>query len=407
MMDLPSLLGLGTSPTDRVPEAELTTDAGSFGALLAGMLPDVTIAVLGMSAGTGDDDAPVDSGTESKQHPQTQQVPLITLGQFLQVATPTAKPAEPAPTKTPESEPSPIQGTSSPRPAGHERSATIADPTRVDAGDEDEPALTDDTTDVTTKNPTVEFGTTPTTQVPPSSHRQGRSTVAASPAPSKAGDTPIAATTTAVSPPPAPLGAEASMSPTTPDRLAATPPTAPASSTPERTVVDTPPSRTNASTEHRAEKVQPVKSAPTPPVTHLTTAHSEVHHGEQPIQTGTAPRTIDVPRLATRIESIVRHLEGMPPPRAMTIRVDETSGLQITVSVRSDGVHMGVAGARVTDLPWLQGVADTLVEHGFAFGGFSEHRQQRHSDSPTPEPDYQPSWRRLRRKQPPAQGVRL
>jgi hypothetical protein len=91
-------------------------------------------------------------------------------------------------------------------------------------------------------------------------------------------------------------------------------------------------------------------------------------------------RTSQVPATTLhRVESAIRQLENAPPPKTITITVDDQGLHKVTVSLHADGVRLSVPDGASTDARLITDLEHTLESRGFDLGGRNDRRgrQQR------------------------------
>jgi hypothetical protein len=106
--------------------------------------------------------------------------------------------------------------------------------------------------------------------------------------------------------------------------------------------------------------------------------------GEAPaIPTDRAQRDVDLARIGTRsvealstaarrVEEAVRQLEAAPPPRSVTMVIEELD-LRLTVAIRPDGVHLTAPGPEAQTL--IRSLEEALRSRGFDLSGRQRGRQ--------------------------------
>jgi hypothetical protein len=91
-------------------------------------------------------------------------------------------------------------------------------------------------------------------------------------------------------------------------------------------------------------------------------------------------------RMLQRIEDAVRRLENAPPPRSITLTIDDQGLTRITVSVLSDGVRLTVPDGSQTPTGLVQDLEQALSDRGFELSGDRRHRER-----PRPDRDDAPA----------------
>ncbi|GEM_PF-5204921 len=110
-------------------------------------------------------------------------------------------------------------------------------------------------------------------------------------------------------------------------------------------------------------------------------------------ETGTAP-VVDGPRDTSavgpsgleRVVGAIRELTGSRPPRSIAVRLDDLGGVRVTVSLRSDGIHLSIPGARPEHQALLGDLTAALNRAGFDLAGSAWSDTQGRRGSP-PDPD--------------------
>lgn len=415
MIDLASLLGIGVGQAGTDPVEVPTVAPGTFGAMLAGMLPDSSLAVLGKEQQPERDTA--DNG-----YPQQAATLSRMLGGGVVTGAQTSEPGQEEP------EPAADQSAHS---QARDRSPKVDTlPSGTVTGVPLHQNLLLPQPDQAPKpDGEPESGQSAPTAPPPSARsivfpsslERPDSDLAAGPSPddlpgsppmyqpivASTGATPLIGVHAPFPPQSPPVDSQQSSGPTSPagQMPVPAPPTqvagGPAAQTFEpSTELDGSGSAGVNSLPRAGAKEHPGPAA-SDPIAGLVPSSATSPAITDPV--GNAVSSARAHAIGQRIEAIARHLEAQPPPRSVTIRVDDGQPLLITVSVRTEGVHLGVAGAKVADLPWLHTVARQLTDSGFSFAGFSD---QHHDDAQQPDP-YEPPDRRPRSRQSRRGGLRL
>ncbi len=110
-------------------------------------------------------------------------------------------------------------------------------------------------------------------------------------------------------------------------------------------------------------------------------------------ETGAAP-VVDGPRDTSgvgpsgleRVVDAIRELAGSRPPRSIAVRLDDLGGVRVTVSLRSDGIHLSIPGARPEHQALLGDLTAALNRAGFDLAGSAWSDTQGHRGS-SPDPD--------------------
>lgn len=85
-----------------------------------------------------------------------------------------------------------------------------------------------------------------------------------------------------------------------------------------------------------------------------------------------------------RVEDAIRRLEHAPPPRTITIAVDEQGLHRVTVSLHSDGVRLSIPTGASTDVGLVAELERSLEHRGFDLSGRGQHgrqQQQQHDEA--------------------------
>ena len=101
----------------------------------------------------------------------------------------------------------------------------------------------------------------------------------------------------------------------------------------------------------------------------------------------------------------IRELTGSRPPRSIAVRLDHLDGIRVTVSLRSDGIHLSVPGGRAEHQALLGELTTALGREGFDLAGSSwasADQGTRHRPDPEEAEAYQTPKppRRPRRPEP-------
>jgi hypothetical protein len=132
-----------------------------------------------------------------------------------------------------------------------------------------------------------------------------------------------------------------------------------------------------------------------------TPGEESISPAEPPIErsaTMTAPmRGLPPTPLARRIAEVVRILEHAPPPRSLTVSLDELDGARLTISLRAGLVHISGDVPALNDRSWIGELGSALARHGFQLADREDSPRQRWQppDGPLPRS-------RRRRLDPPA-----
>jgi hypothetical protein len=85
-----------------------------------------------------------------------------------------------------------------------------------------------------------------------------------------------------------------------------------------------------------------------------------------------------------RIETMVRRLENAPPPRSVTVDLEDLGAPRITVTLTADGVRLSVPEAPSSPTTLLSDLEAALAARGFDLaGGDDRHRRGRHPEDET------------------------
>lgn len=95
-----------------------------------------------------------------------------------------------------------------------------------------------------------------------------------------------------------------------------------------------------------------------------------------------------------RVEEAVRRLENAPPPRTITITVDDHGLHRVTVSLMSDGVKLSVPDGAATDPQLVSDMERALESRGFDMSGRQRRRSPDQTDDAT---DFVPTQAQTRR----------
>ncbi|MDH5522042.1 MAG: hypothetical protein OEZ14_16085, partial [Acidimicrobiia bacterium] len=83
-----------------------------------------------------------------------------------------------------------------------------------------------------------------------------------------------------------------------------------------------------------------------------------------------------------RVEETIRRLEAAPPPRSITVALDDAGMTKVTVSVLADGVRITVPEGSAAPASLVGDLERSLSARGFDLSG--QNPQQRHQHA---EPD--------------------
>lgn len=119
-------------------------------------------------------------------------------------------------------------------------------------------------------------------------------------------------------------------------------------------------------------------------------------------------QTTSVPESTLRrVEEAVRRLENAPPPRSITIAVDDHGVHRVTVSLLADGVRLTVPDGGTTDPRLVQQMEHALESRGFDMSG---GRQRQPPDDRDPADTFRPQGfqpQGSHPKRPDGEGLRL
>jgi hypothetical protein len=89
-----------------------------------------------------------------------------------------------------------------------------------------------------------------------------------------------------------------------------------------------------------------------------------------------------------RVEQAIRSLENAPPPRSITVTVDDAGLHRVTVSLVADGVQLSVPDGASTDSGLVRALERTLESRGFDMSGNGgrQRGQQNRDDAETFRP---------------------
>ena len=105
--------------------------------------------------------------------------------------------------------------------------------------------------------------------------------------------------------------------------------------------------------------------------------------------------------LAHRIEETIRRLEQGPPPRSITLDLEELGAGRLTVSVGPDGVRLSAGESQSIPSGLLDELERALADGGFEMAGDADRRS---SDDQEQPPRWRPAHRQAR---PSDDGLRL
>lgn len=103
-----------------------------------------------------------------------------------------------------------------------------------------------------------------------------------------------------------------------------------------------------------------------------------------------------------RVEETIRRLENAPPPRSITVTVDDAGLHRVTVSLHADGVRLTVPDGASTDSSLVSELERALSSRGFDMSGQDRRHQQPEQDDAAGFTPTAPPTRRTD-----ATGVRL
>lgn len=151
------------------------------------------------------------------------------------------------------------------------------------------------------------------------------------------------------------------------------------------------PAAADARPANPADQVEPHVHEPVETTTLVAAAEPTPGHtsGVATSESTTVPSSV-----LRRVEDAVRRLENAPPPRTITITVDDHGLHRVTVSLMSDGVKLSVPDGAATDPQLVTDMERALESRGFDMSG----RQHRRSPDQTDDAsDFVPTQAQTRR----------
>lgn len=120
---------------------------------------------------------------------------------------------------------------------------------------------------------------------------------------------------------------------------------------------------------------QRVESNLEPRTDQVSTERIQLHTAARPERSEVIPATT-----LHRVENAIRHLENAPPPRTITVTVDDQGLHRVTVSLHADGVRLSIPDGASTDTAMIADLERSLESRGFDLSGREQRRRH-------PQPD--------------------